>query len=63
MSFGKPILVSNAIAQKEIVERVHSGLVNEEKNKDDFSSKVLELYQNKEKAEELCKNGKLFIEN
>jgi glycosyltransferase involved in cell wall biosynthesis len=63
MSFGKPILVSNAIAQKEIVERVHSGLVHEEKNKDDFSSKVLELYQNKEKAEELGKNGKLFIEN
>ena len=63
MSFGKPILVSNAIAQKEIVERVHSGLVHQEKNKDDFSSKVLELYQNKEKAEELGKKGKQFIEN
>ena len=31
MSFGKPILVSNAIAQKEIVESIHSGLVHEEK--------------------------------
>ena len=63
MSFGKPILVSNAIAQKEIVERVNSGLVHQEKNKDDFSSKVLELYQNKEKAEELGKKGKQFIQN
>jgi len=63
MSFGKPILVSNAIAQKEIVELVNSGLVHQEKNKDDFSSKVLELYQNKEKAEELGKKGKQFIEN
>ena len=63
MSFGKPILVSNAIAQKEIVELVHSGLVHQEKNKDDFSSKVLELYQNKEKAEELGNKGKQFIEN
>jgi len=63
MSFGKPILVSNAIAQKEIVERVNSGLVHQEKNKDDFSSKVLELYQNKEKAEELGKKRKQFIEN
>jgi len=63
MSFGKPILVSNATAQKEIVERVNSGLVHQEKNKDDFSSKVLELYQNKEKAEELGKKGKQFIEN
>ena len=63
MSFGKPILVSNATAQKEIVERINSGLVHLEKNKDDFSSKVLELYQNEEKAEELGNNGKQFIEN
>ena len=63
MSFGKPILVSNATAQKEIVERINSGLVHQEKNKDDFSSKVLELYQNEEKAEELGNKGKQFIEN
>lgn len=63
MSFGKPILVSNAIAQKEIVESIHSGLVHEEKNEEDFYSKVIELYQNKEKAEELGNNGKEFIEN
>ena len=62
MSFGKPILVSNAIAQKEIVESIHSGLVHEEKNEEDFYSKVIELYQNKEKAEELGNNGKEFIE-
>jgi glycosyltransferase involved in cell wall biosynthesis len=63
MSFGKPILVSNATAQKEIVERINSGLVHQEKNKVDFSSKVLELYQNEEKAEELGNKGKQFIEN
>ena len=62
MSFGKPILVSNAIAQKEIVESIYSGLVHEEKNEEDFYSKVIELYQNKEKAEELGNNGKEFIE-
>ena len=62
MSFGKPILVSNAIAQKEIVESIHSGLVHEEKNEEDFYSKVIELYQNKEKAQELGNNGKEFIE-
>ena len=48
---------------KEIIEKANSGLVHEEKNKDDFSSKVLELYLNKEKAEELGKRGKQFIEN
>ena len=62
MSFGKPVLVSNAIAQKEIVESAKSGLVHEEKNEEDFYSKVIELYQNKEKAEELGNNGKEFIE-
>ena len=34
----------------------------EEKNEEDFYSKVIELYQNKEKAEELGNNGKEFIE-
>tara|TARA_B100000787_G_scaffold159892_2_gene138471 strand:+ start:52529 stop:53713 length:1185 start_codon:yes stop_codon:yes gene_type:complete len=63
MSFGKPVLVSNAIAQKEIVERSNTGLVHEEKNEDDFSNKVLELYHNKDKSDELGNNGKEFIEN
>ncbi len=62
MSFAKPVLVSNAIAQKEIVERSNSGLVHEEKNADDFSDKVLEMYVNKDKSEELGNNGKEFIE-
>ena len=38
-------------------------MVHEEKNEEDFYSKVIELYQNKEKAEELGNNGKEFIEN
>ena len=32
------------------------------KNEEDFYSKVIELYQNKEKAQELGNNGKEFIE-
>ena len=63
MSFAKPILVSNATAQKELVERISSGLIHEERNEEDFYGKVIELYQNKDKAEQLGKNGKEFIEN
>ena len=63
MSFGKPILVSNAIAQKEIVESAKSGLVHEEKNEEDFYSKVMYLYHDKDKSDVLGKNGKVFIEN
>lgn len=63
MSFGKPILVSNATAQKELVESINSGLVHEQNNEEDFQSKVLELFENKEKSQELGDNGKEFIEN
>ena len=63
MSFGKPVLVSNAIAQKEIVESAKSGLVHEEKNEGDFYSKVMDLYHDKDKSDVLGKNGKAFIEN
>lgn len=63
MSFGKPILVSNATAQKELVESINSGLVHEQNNEEDFQSKVLELFENKEKSQKLGDNGKEFIEN
>lgn len=62
MSFGKPLLVSNATAQKEIVESSKSGLIHKEKDVEDFTKKVMELYNDKEKCEELGSNGKEFIE-
>jgi glycosyltransferase involved in cell wall biosynthesis len=62
MSFGKPVLVSNAIAQKNLIERTQSGLVHLEKDADDFTEKVLLLYQNKDVAEQLGKNGKRFVD-
>lgn len=62
MSFGKPVLVSNATAQKNLIERTQSGLVHLEKNADDFADKVLQLYQNKELANKLGLNGKRFVE-
>ncbi|MFV0248703.1 MAG: glycosyltransferase family 4 protein [Tenacibaculum sp.] len=62
MSIGKPLLVSNAKAQKEIVERVQAGLVHEAENASDFSKKLLTLYQHKELRELLGQNGKEFVE-
>lgn len=62
MSFGKPVLVSNATAQKNLIERTHSGLVHEEKNAADFAEKVIELYQDKVLANQLGANGKRFVE-
>ena len=62
MSFSKPVLVSNAIAQKNLIERTNSGLVHLERDSDDFSKKVLSLYQDSELCESLGENGKQFIE-
>jgi len=62
MSFSKPVLVSNATAQKNLIEKTKSGLVHLEKNPQDFANKVLELFNNKELRETLGKNGKRFVE-
>jgi len=62
MSFEKPVLVSNATAQKNLILRTNSGLVHEERNSEDFSNQVLKLYNDDQLRSELGKNGKQFIE-
>jgi glycosyltransferase involved in cell wall biosynthesis len=63
MSFSKPVLASNATAQKNLIERTNSGLVHIERDVKDFSAKVLELYNSKELRRSLGENGKQFVEN
>jgi glycosyltransferase involved in cell wall biosynthesis len=63
MSLGKPLLVSNAIAQKKLIEKVNSGLVHKEKDPIDFAKKVLKLYKYKSLRLKFGENGKHFIEN
>jgi len=61
MSLRKPLLVSDATAQKNIVEKVNAGLVHEAKNVEDFTDKVLRLYKDELLRKELGKNGGAFI--
>lgn len=63
MSFGKPLLVSDVIAQKNIIERAEAGLVFEAENSNDFSKKILELFNSKELQHQLGEKGKSFIQN
>ena len=58
MSLEKPLLVSDATAQKNIIEKVNAGLVHKEKNVQDFTDKVLTLYNNESLRTQLGKNGK-----
>lgn len=63
MSFGKPLLVSNAIAQKKLIEEVNTGLIHKEKDSNDFAKKILMLYADENFRSKLGENGKYFVEN
>lgn len=63
MSFSKPILASNATAQKNLIEKRQCGLIHEEKNSQDFADKIIQLFESNELRKELGRNGKQFIEN
>jgi len=63
MSFSRSVLVSDATAQKKLINRTKSGLVHRERDVEDFANKVLELFNDPELRNELGNNGLSFIEN
>ncbi|SNR15212.1 glycosyltransferase family 4 protein [Tenacibaculum jejuense] len=63
MGFGKPLVVSNATAQQKLIEKYNSGLVHEERNSEDFSEKILTLYNDQELRVKLGENGQNFVRN
>jgi glycosyltransferase involved in cell wall biosynthesis len=62
MSLAKPLLVSDAIAQRKLVEKVACGLVHKERDSEDFSNKIVALYKSKPLRIELGENGKKFVQ-
>jgi glycosyltransferase involved in cell wall biosynthesis len=63
MSLAKPLLVSDAIAQRKLVEKVACGLVHKERDSEDFSNKVVALYKSKPLRLEFGESGKKFVQN
>jgi glycosyltransferase involved in cell wall biosynthesis len=63
MSLAKPILVSDAIAQQKLVDKVNAGLVHKERDVKDFTHKILALYNSKPLRIELGAKGKEFVQN
>lgn len=61
MSLGKPLLVSDAIAQKKLIESNNCGLVHLEKDVADFSKKILALFHDEDLRTELGENGQNFV--
>ncbi len=62
MSFAKPVLVSNATAQKNLIEKTGSGLVHIEKNSKDFIEKIIQLFADDTLRNKIGNEGKKFIE-
>ncbi|WP_341221823.1 glycosyltransferase family 4 protein [Polaribacter atrinae] len=63
MSLAKPLLVSDATAQRRVVENNNTGLVHKDRDVKDFSDKIITLYNDEALRNELGQNGKQFIEN
>ena len=63
MSFAKALLVSDAVAQKKLIERVGSGLVHKERSVADFKIKLVTLFDNPDERKNMGWKGKEFIEN
>lgn len=62
MSFEKPLLVSEATAQKTLIERVGSGLIHKDRSSEDFKNKLITLLEDAHLRKEMGKKGKRFIE-
>ncbi|APZ46602.1 glycosyl transferase [Polaribacter reichenbachii] len=63
MSFGKPLLVSDATAQQNLTENYKSGLVHKAEDVNDFADKTIQLYKNEALRNKFGENGKDFVRN
>ncbi len=61
MLMEKPVIVSNCLPLKRIVEETNSGLVFEADNPRDLAEKITELYEKAIKRRQLGKNGKKAV--
>lgn len=61
MACGKPIIVSDCPAQKNVVLETDCGLIHDSGNEEDLARKILYLYKNPEIQEQMGLNGKKAV--
>ncbi|MCF7814080.1 MAG: glycosyltransferase family 4 protein [Candidatus Cloacimonetes bacterium] len=61
--FGKPIVVSDCIAQKTFVQKHNCGLVFKDRDEKNFADKVIAVYENKNLYQDMSQNGKDIVRN
>lgn len=62
LAFGKPVIVSNAIAQAKLIDEHNCGLVFTERNSKELAERVVEIYGDKKLYNTLSVNGKVAVE-
>ncbi|NIJ46023.1 glycosyltransferase involved in cell wall biosynthesis [Wenyingzhuangia heitensis] len=61
MSFEKSVLVSNATAQKTLIEKVDAGWVHADRDVADFTQKIIEIFKDVKGRHQKGKNGSEFV--
>jgi len=63
MSFEKPVLVSNATAQKSLIESIDGGWVHKDRDVLDFTEKIVQMAENPDLRNQRGKKGAAFVKN
>jgi glycosyltransferase involved in cell wall biosynthesis len=63
MALGKALVVSDCIAQAEVVKKAQCGLIHEAANASSLADCIYSLYQDKEKAKQMGESGKRALAN
>lgn len=63
LAFGKPIIVSDCIPQKQLVEEESCGIIFQSENVQEFVDAVENIYRNPKESGQMGKNGKNAVEN
>ncbi|HPE35379.1 MAG TPA: glycosyltransferase [Bacteroidales bacterium] len=63
MAFGKPIIVSDCLSQKNLVEKYNCGLVFSDRNSKDFGEKILSIYKDRNFYNMLSTNAENAVKN
>lgn len=61
MSLGKPVVISDCTAQKNIVEETNCGLVHKADDANDLAEKILLLYNDSQLASKFGQNGRKAV--
>lgn len=63
MASGVPVIASNIDGPAELISNGQNGLLFESENHIDLADKIMDLYNNKEKSEELVHNAGEYVQN